>query len=97
MTGLKGLNMRCLLQVEGDEARLAPPEQEIVEQGLPVAVQAHDLAIKDDCPLQFGAGYSHSLRKDLNSFPLRETSFDRPCSMWARALKSSYLISNSQS
>ena len=35
-------------QVEGDEARLAPAKQEIVEQGLPVTVQTHDLAIEDD-------------------------------------------------
>ena len=42
-------------QVEGDEARLAPPEQEIVKQGLPVAVQTDDLAVEDDRPLQFGA------------------------------------------
>jgi hypothetical protein len=35
-------------QVEGDEARLAPPKQEIVEQGFPIAVQAYALAIEDD-------------------------------------------------
>ena len=39
---------------EKHRARLAPPEQEIVEPGLPVAVQTHDLAVKDDRPLQFG-------------------------------------------
>jgi hypothetical protein len=38
-----------------DKTRLALPEQEIVEQGLPVAVQTHDLAVDDERPHHFGA------------------------------------------
>jgi len=67
-------------QVEGDKARLSAAEQEFVELGLPIAVETHDLAVEDD-RFSSVARDSLSVRKDLNSFPLRETSLQRPCSM----------------
>jgi hypothetical protein len=41
-------------QVEGDEARLATAEQEIVKLGLALVIKANDLAVEDDRPFQFG-------------------------------------------
>ena len=46
--GVRQILAVTVQQVEGDEARLATPEQKIVELGLPIAVKTHDLAVEDD-------------------------------------------------
>jgi hypothetical protein len=76
---------------------LATPEWKLVKEGLPVAVETHDLAVEDDRLLQFGAdGFAQCAeRLELATIPRDELApsvLDR-----ARARKPSFLISNSQS